>query len=134
MESRVIKDQLRKQISANKKALKLIDRLKNELLNAEKETTDVKKRINFWIEYVAWLGNSLINPDGGKFVKNKQLTALVEQLSRKEMGMLASIIQHILNSDDSLDATLYQLIEKQSPDIINTHYLQDFDLITLNMN
>ena len=131
---RTLQDQLRIQQLANKRATKLIEYLKKELEIADQEISEVYERVNFWVDYTAWLGNTSINVDGRQLTNEGLLPSLIDQLTEKERGLLSSIVLTMICSSQSLESIFYLLVENKSPSINEEYLLSDDKSIKLNMN
>ncbi len=131
---RTLQDQLRIQMAANQRSNKIIEYLKKEVEAADQEIMEVYDRINFWIEYTAWLGNSSIKINGEEFAKNGLLQTMIDQLSEKDKGLLSSIVLTIICGKQSLESVLYLLVENKFPAINEEYQLSDSQSVKLSMN
>ena len=131
---RSIRDQLRIQFVANKRATKQIDCLKKEIEVANKEILEVHDRVNFWIDYAIWMRNTYFNPSQKRPTKNGLLQSMVDQLSEKERGVFSSIILTILSKGESLESILDRMIENKSPSINKEYNISEDQSLKLNMN
>ena len=134
MNEKSLQDQLRIQVAATKRANKLVEYLKKEMEMADQEMLEVYERINFWVDYTAWLGNTTIRINGEEFTKEGSMGPLIERLSEKDKGLLSSIVMTIVAGDQSLESVLYLLAENKLSAKNEEYQLAENQHIRLSMN